>query len=329
MNLSESDIVLFYKLWYALIWGINQNHGIVSPFEKPIYGQRADQQILLAVRNELWQNPHWIDEFLEDNEFGEFNEAERGILTRWRNEFVRGSFIIMQHTKKYSVFMDDKSKTLYGVNGISDSFRDMIPSSALPIMVKAVLIPFKDRIIYDSQLDVFNITFGSGMRSRFKETYNATKKKTGIIENMGVLPMITVGEKTKKPVKAGEPDTKGANVPKAMSARYVEIAKVIETYCDEKLSDGYKEVCLEMLAKLARKRPSPLLSGRTNTWACGIIYTVGVYNDLFNKSNPHYIVNSEMADWFGIAKRTASNKMNEIDELLGLSYARMNITVEE
>jgi hypothetical protein len=40
-------------------------------------------------------------------------------------------------------------------------------------------------------------------------------------------------------------------------------------------------------------------------------------------------VDSEVADWFGIAKRTASNQMDKIDELLGLSYSRMDITVRE
>ncbi|MDR2183974.1 MAG: DUF6398 domain-containing protein [Clostridiales bacterium] len=59
----------------------------------------------------------------------------------------------------------------------------------------------------------------------------------------------------------------------------MEIAKVIEAYCDLKLTAGYKEVCLEVLAKLARKRPSPLVSGRVNTWACGIVYTVGSFYD--------------------------------------------------
>lgn len=273
MKLSESDIALFFKLWYALTWGINQKHGIVPAFDKPTYGQRADKQIVVSIRNELWKNPHWIDEFLSDNEYGELNEVERGILSRWRNEYVQGRFLIMQHTGKYSVFMNTgENKELYSVCGISDSFRDMIPTSALPLMVETVLLPFKDRIIYDSLLNTFNIAFGRNIRSGFKESYNAAKKKSGIIEQMGAAPVVVVETKKKKIAPAEKADTKGANVPMAMAARYLDVEKALEAYCDEKLNDGYKEVCLAVLAKLARKRPSPLVSGRANTWACGIIY---------------------------------------------------------
>jgi hypothetical protein len=105
------------------------------------------------------------------------------------------------------------------------------------------------------------------MRNGFKGSYDAAKKKMGIIEQMGVEPTIAVAAKKKNPTQEGDIDTGGANVPKAMASRYMEIAKVIEVFCDLKLTDGYKEVCLAVLAKLARKRPSPLVSGRTNTWA--------------------------------------------------------------
>jgi len=330
MNLSQTDISLFYKLWYELNWSINQKHNIVPEFDKPTYGQRVDQQAFFTIRNELWKHPHWIDEFLINNEFGNFNEVERGILSRWRNEYVQGRFLIMQHTSKYSVFMNtDKNDILYGVCGISNSFKEMIPTAALPLMVETVLIPFKDRIIYDSLFNPYNISFGRGIREGFKESYNASKKKWGIIEQMGVVPAIVPDAKKKKAVQAGEVDTKGANVPKAMAARYAEIAKVIEVYCDLKLNDGYKNVCLEVLAKLARKRPSPLVSGRANTWACGIVYTVGAFNGAFDKSKPDRLADSEVAEWFGVAKRTASNQMDKIDELLGLSYSRMDVTVRE
>lgn len=305
MNLSQTDISLFYKLWYELNWSINQKYGIVPGFDKPIYGQRVDQQTFITIRNELWKNPHWIDEFLSDNEFGNLNEVERGMLSRWRNEYVQGRFLIMKHTNKYSVFMNtDQNGTLYGVCGISNSFKDLIPAAALPLMVETVLIPFKDKIICDSLLNTYNVSFGSGMRGEFKESYNIAKKKLGIIEQMGVAPVIVPGAKKARIAQAGAVDTKGAHVPKAKAERYGSIAKVIEVYCDLKLNDGYKDVCLEVLAKLARKRPSPLVSGRVNTWACGIVYTVGAYNGAFNKSKPDCLVDSEVAEWFGVSKRT-------------------------
>jgi hypothetical protein len=198
MNLSQDDIVLFYKLWYTLNWSINRKYGIVESFEKPSYGQRVDQQIFVTIRNELWKNPHWINEFLNDNEYGELNEMERGILARWQNEFVTGRFLIMQHTAKYSVFMNaDKNSQLFGVSGISDSFKEMIPASSLPLMIETVLLPFKDRIIYDSLMNYYNVSFGSGMRSGFKASYDAAKKKYGIL-NRWVSNLLSQSRRKRK-----------------------------------------------------------------------------------------------------------------------------------
>ena len=76
------------------------------------------------------------------------------------------------------------------------------------------------------------------------------------------------------------------NVPKEMMPIYKEIAALLTTYCDEYLSKEYEALCLHALEKLCRKRPSPLKSGRTNTWAAGIVYAVGSNNFIFDKSQP-------------------------------------------
>ncbi len=47
-----------------------------------------------------------------------------------------------------------------------------------------------------------------------------------------------------------------------------EIAGLVDAFCREHLNDEYAELCRRLTEKLARKRPSPLVSGRPNTWAC-------------------------------------------------------------
>jgi len=115
-------------------------------------------------------------------------------------------------------------------------------------------------------------------------------------------------------------DTKGANVPKAISARYMEIAEIIEGFCDDKMNDEYKEICLRALQKLCRKRPSPLITGKARTWACGIVYAIGSNNSIFDKSQPINMTADEISGWFELSKSTAGNKATEISKLLGLSY---------
>ena len=325
MNLSQTEIELFYKLWYALIWNLNEKHKIVPAFKKPVYGEHVKQEPFIAVRAKLWENPQWIDDFLCDNEFGGLSEIEHGILKGWRNNFIKGKFAVVKHLKAYSVFMtfEDPVK-LYGVCGISDTIKETLPYE-VPCVVDAVLLPFKDKIIYDSFIGTYPVSFGKGYRDSFKDAYEKAKETTGIIEVIGVPP-VPVKPPEKKPKSTAKKlappvvDTKGANVPKQMSARYIEIAEIIEKFRDEKLNAEYKDICLKALAKLCRKRPSPLASGKANTWACGIVYAVGANNFIFDKSQPINMTAGDISDWFGLSKNTAGGKSAEIKKLLDLSY---------
>ena len=324
MVLTQQEINQFYKLWCALIWGVNEKQNIIPKFEKPVYGDKPMAQApFIAVRAQLWDNPQWIDEFIKDSEYGSLTEQDLGILADWRKYFVKDRFVIIKHLKKYAVFMTmEENAALYGVCGISNPISESVPYS-VPLMVDAVLLPFKDKIIYDSLIAPYNVSFGKGMRSSIKEAFDKAKEETGIIENMTIPPKPAAPPK--KRAKAQKPappvvDTKGANVPKAMSARYMEVAEIIRQFCDEKInSDDYKKICLEALAKLCRKRPSPLQSGRARTWACGIVYAIGSNNYIFDKSQPHHMTAADIAGWFGLAKSTASSKANEINDLLGLN----------
>ena len=57
-----------------------------------------------------------------------------------------------------------------------------------------------------------------------------------------------------------------------------EIAAITDRLCAEHLDAEYGALCRKAIARLARKRPSPLLRGEPRTWAAGIIYTIGMVN---------------------------------------------------
>jgi len=318
MMLTQQEITQFYRIWCALIWGINEMRDIVPKFERPAYGDPIDYEPFIAVRAQLWENPEWIDDFMRENEYGDLTEIDLGILADWRKNFVKDDFVIMKHLKKYSIFMTtDKKVKLYGVCGISNPISESVPY-ALPLMAEAVSLPFKGRIIYDSLIAPYNVHFGKGIRSSFKEEFDNAKTKVGIIENMAMLPEPIAPAKKKLKPALPAVDTKGANVPKAMSARYMEVAEIIERFCDEKLNDDIKELCLKALAKLCRKRPSPVASGRASTWACGVVYAIGSNNYVFSKSKPTHMTTEDIAKWFGVAKSTANKKYDEISDMLNL-----------
>ncbi len=101
-----------------------------------------------------------------------------------------------------------------------------------------------------------------------------------------------------------------------MRTHYNEIVSLIEPYCAAHLDEEYAELARLATAALCRKKPSPLMYGNTNTWACGIIYAIGFVNFLFDKSFAPYVTADELSSVFGISKSTAGNKSKQIRDLL-------------
>lgn len=67
-------------------------------------------------------------------------------------------------------------------------------------------------------------------------------------------------------------------IPLEVHDKFKDIIEILKSCSTELLNNEYYELSLELATKLARKRPSLLLSGRPNTWAAGIIHTLGMVN---------------------------------------------------
>ena len=109
------------------------------------------------------------------------------------------------------------------------------------------------------------------------------------------------------------------SIPIQMRPIYGELSEMISDYCGRSLSEDYRTLCLRLLEKLCRKRPSPLLHGRRNTWAAGIVYAIAANNLIFDKSMPIHRTADELSRPFGLAPATASAKAAEIRRLVRLS----------
>ncbi|GBU27322.1 hypothetical protein R84B8_00852 [Treponema sp. R8-4-B8] len=110
------------------------------------------------------------------------------------------------------------------------------------------------------------------------------------------------------------------SIPKEMQDKYDEIAAMLIEFCDKKLNEDYKDLCLRLLEKLCRKRPSPLLSGKTSTWAAGIAYAIGSNNFIFDKTQEIHLTANELASAFGVSSSTASNKAAELKKMFKINY---------
>ncbi len=110
------------------------------------------------------------------------------------------------------------------------------------------------------------------------------------------------------------------NVPKPMQAIYDEITKQTDEFCRQYLDQEYAQLCRKAASTLCRKRPSPLLSGRLNTWAGGIVHALCTINFGFDKTNKPYTDLLIICEFFDVAKSTTAGKGKKVRELLKMTY---------
>lgn len=108
------------------------------------------------------------------------------------------------------------------------------------------------------------------------------------------------------------------SVPKTMQETYDTITALTDGFCQEMLNEEYADMCRVMTAKLCRKRPSPLASGRANSWAAGIVHAIGTVNFAFDKSQTPHITVPDISDYFGVGKSSPANKSKVIRDMFNI-----------
>ncbi|MDR2353682.1 MAG: hypothetical protein LBF22_11140 [Deltaproteobacteria bacterium] len=203
MKLAKNDVDLFYKLMMNLFWSVNDKHKINTELvRKDKDGPpQINAMLTLTVREPLWNHREWIEEYLKETGKDTLTEEEYKIVESWGKYTIMDTFFCVKHLAKYSVLLREEKgqgAKLYGVSGITDSFEDTFSIMPLPFMATFVLLPFKDRIIYDGIVKMNpNVVFGPGISAQLNNTYNKTKAKSGIIERLDT----TVDSSSKKKVK--------------------------------------------------------------------------------------------------------------------------------
>jgi len=180
MTLSPNDGKLFFELMWKLQYYVNRKRGFHKTISSPEEYASLPTKNKMAARDELWKTPELIESYAQENPDA-LPVEELEIIRKWKG-FIKGSFFILRHLKKGSIFIKDD--LVYAVHGIQDPLDEVIPSYALPQMVEAVLLPFKGQIIYDGLLAGYRVHFGGGIRSSINHTYMVAKQKDRIITTL-------------------------------------------------------------------------------------------------------------------------------------------------
>ena len=199
MTLLPEDGKLFFELMWKLQYYVNQKNGFHKNITSFVEYANLPTEKKLKARNALWEHPELIEAYVQENPDALPSE-ELEIIRKWKS-FVKGSFFLLRHLKKGSIFIGD-GEQIYSVHGIQDALEEVIPSYALPQMVIAILLPFKGQIVYDGLLEGYSIHIGSGIRSNLNYTYTVAKQKDRIITTLEpdlAVPKIIKPKKTALP----------------------------------------------------------------------------------------------------------------------------------
>lgn len=178
MPLSKEDAEIFYELWFPLLDFVNKKFN-GNPYMGKIHGARhSDPAKVKEIANVLWDNVQVIDEYLEKHH-SELPKKHLEIIDGWKRR-ICDDFILERNLKSGSIFISGHTDEVYLVSGIISSWEEMFYYRSPPIMLSTTLIPFRGVIISDGLVSAYNVMFGGGYKSEWKDIY-MTAKKSGSI----------------------------------------------------------------------------------------------------------------------------------------------------
>ena len=301
MLLEPQDVELFFRLHRTLMFFVNQRLKVVpDKLATPDEFAALSPQVRLKVRDALNAHLDLIESFVDENP-AHLSDDELDIVRSWRH-LVTGRFYVFRELKKYTVFLTTTDPAIaYGVLALSQPFEDLI-GPYLPVMTQTALLPFKDVIVYDGLMSSYNVTFGPGIRRNLNEDFKTAKDRHGVVTSLPI---------SATPIPAKAPKAKPAPKPPPSEKKDESVAVIvglIERFCREHLNEEYAGLCRKLAEKLARKRPSPLVGGKPQTWACGIVRTIGWVNYLDDRSQTPHMKLTAIDKAFGVGESTGQGK---------------------
>ncbi|NBB94310.1 MAG: hypothetical protein GVY16_01035 [Planctomycetes bacterium] len=165
------------------------------------------------------------------------------------------------------------------------------------------------------------IVLGDGGYSMKGEDYFCPKCSA---KRMNELMLALQGPKSNAPDRQPEKDSANGSlrewlndVPDAYAVRFSEVVKLTDAFCDDHLNVEYKELCREMAVAVCQDG-SAVLKGKPESWAAGIVYSLGRVNFLSDPSQTPHMKSKHIAEGFGVSVATMQAKSKVIREGLDL-----------
>ncbi|WP_287126680.1 DUF6398 domain-containing protein [Desulfobacter sp.] len=120
---------------------------------------------------------------------------------------------------------------------------------------------------------------------------------------------------------------KSKKVPKEMQDIFSSITKLTDEFSNRFLNEEYAEFIQYAVAELCRKRPSPLLKGNLNIWACAVTHAIGRVNYLDDRTQTPHVETAKLYEAFGVKPSTGQAKSKQVRTLLKMIHSDVNWTL--
>jgi hypothetical protein len=168
----------FYNIWKPLLLFVNRQRQLVPALLDVDPGTKLNLPDVFRIRQAIWEDDALLDTFVVQNP-AHLSAEDLSLVASWKHHRA-GRFFVFKHLKKHSIFIDDGRGEVFAVKGLYSSIEEVV-GPYLPVLVETVLLPFGDEIIYDSLMQPYNISFGSGIRGNLNAIYNDAKERGAVL----------------------------------------------------------------------------------------------------------------------------------------------------
>jgi hypothetical protein len=179
MRLNEEEYYKYLSIHPKLVYYVGMRKKLISSETSLEEFMNYSVEDKYPIRNAMYENIHLLNDYIKENSES-LSEEDKEIIRGFKY-FKQGTFYVIKLTKKHALFFGDKY--VYGVFALNDPF-ELFWGNDLPVMVQAVLLPYKGKIIYDGIISSYPIHLGRGIRSSIKNDFALSEGKYGIITEL-------------------------------------------------------------------------------------------------------------------------------------------------
>lgn len=110
--------------------------------------------------------------------------------------------------------------------------------------------------------------------------------------------------------------------------RQEQLIEMVSQFSDEYLDEEYKTLCIKLANKLMDNENISINRGKTENWACAIIYTIGQLNFLFEYPTRPYVDPDSLCAYFKSKRQTIVLKARDVRRALNLKLGDEEFSTE-